>query len=87
MARINCETREPALYSIAYFYDANPLEIDKFSAKTDISEINTINYDERERILYLFNERFGKPILEIYDYCCLALDYAHNPDGTKKSTN
>jgi hypothetical protein len=67
MARIDCETRESALYSIAYFYNADPLEIDQFLLEIDITD-----YDERwflKRILYLFNQRFGKPIFEIDEVC------------------
>ena len=77
MARIDCETRESALYSIAYFYNADLPEIDQFLIEInipeiDISEIGIIDYDERwflERILYLFNQRFGKPIFEIDEVC------------------
>ena len=65
MARIDCETRASALYSIAYFYNADPLEINQF-----LIEIDIIDYDERrKRILYLFNQRFGKPIFEIDEVC------------------
>jgi hypothetical protein len=77
MARIDCETRESALYSIAYFYNADPLEIDQFLIEIDIPEIDIpeidiIDYDERcflKRILYLFNQRFGEPIFEIDEVC------------------
>jgi len=72
MARIDCETRESALYSIAYFYNADPLEIDQFLTEIDMSEIYVIDCDERgflKRILCLFNQRFNETIFEIDEVC------------------
>ena len=72
MLRIDCETRETSLDTIASFYDVTPSEIDSFFDTFDIEEIylkKRPSYLIDEMIRMLFEEKFGSPITGIHEVC------------------
>lgn len=72
MARIDCETRESALHTVAFFYNLAPLEVDQFLLRIDTSEIQRsylhfCPFDEALR--EIFNQKFMsclEPFYTIY---------------------
>ncbi|WP_449416635.1 hypothetical protein [Phormidium nigroviride] len=72
MLRIDCETRETALYTIASFYEILPSEIDRFLESFDIEEIQLKkrSSDPHDKmIMMLFEEEFCSPKTGIQEVC------------------
>jgi len=70
--RIDCETRETALNTIASFYKITPSEIDSFFANSDLEEICLKNWrlNSADKIVRMvFEEKFGSPKDEIQEVC------------------